>query len=58
MKYFESAMLCSLTPVWFPYPKVMYIKWLGIFIYSLVMMAMWVWCLVTFPGFENNDSFD
>ncbi len=58
MKYLESAMFCSLTPPCVTSPKVRYINWAGIFIYTLVMLAMWGWCLITCPGYVYNDSLD
>ncbi len=58
MKYLESAMLCSLTAPCIPYFKVRYINWAGILIYTLAMLAMFIWSLVTYPGYVNDDSFD
>ncbi len=58
MKYLESAMLCSLTAPCIPHSKVIYINWTGILIYTLAMLAMFIWSLVTFPGYVNDDSLD
>ncbi len=56
MKYLESAMFCSLTPACLASQKVRYINWAGISIYTLLMLAMWIWCMVTFPGYANDNS--
>ncbi len=58
MKYLESAMLYSLTDPCIPCHKVRYINWAGIFIYTIVMLAMLIWCLVTFPGYVSDGSLD
>ncbi len=57
MKYLESAMLSSLTPPCIPSFKVKYINCTGILIYTIVMLAMFILSLITFPGYVNNDSF-
>jgi hypothetical protein len=58
MRYLESAMFSSLTPACVAYQKVKYINWAGIFIYALSMLALYIWCLVTFPGYVNGGSLD
>ncbi len=58
MKYLESAMLCSLTSPCVSSQKVRYINWAGITTYSVVMLAMFMWCLITFPGYVKDNSFD
>lgn len=51
-------MFCSLTPVCVAVSKVKYIMWTGITIYTMIMLAMWIWSVVDFPGYVINDSFD
>ncbi len=55
MKYLESAMLCSLTSPCISPLKVRYINWTCILIYTIVMLAMFIWCILSFPGFGSLD---
>ncbi len=58
MKYWESATICSLTPSLISVDTIKVIKWSGIFVYSSVILANYIWSIVTFPGYVNDDSFD
>ncbi len=58
MKYWESATNCSLTPSLIGDVTIRIIKWTGAIIYTSVMVAMWIWSILTFPGYVNNDSLE
>ena len=58
MKYLESSMLNSLTSACITPHSVRIINWTVIIIYVAVMVAMYIWSMVTFPGSVNNDSLD
>lgn len=58
MKYLESSMFSSLTPACITTHSVRIINCTVIIIYVAVMVAMYIWSMVTFPGSVNNDSLD
>ncbi len=58
MKYLESAMFCSLTPPCITSLVIRYIKWAGISIYTFLMLAMFVWGLIIFPGYVNDGTME
>ena len=58
MKYWESATICQLTLSCISYQKIKIIKWSGIIIYTSVMVVLYIWSMVTYPGYVNDDSLD
>lgn len=58
MKYFESALNCYMQHTWFTYKKLLWIKWIGITLYTVGMFSLLCWELASWPGYLNNGSFD
>lgn len=58
MKYLESAILCSfkrncMTPL-----TVRNIRRVGICVYTVAILVMWILMMATCPGYVNNESID
>ena len=49
-------MICSLTPTYLSPKTVRVIKWMITIVYTGVMIAMCIWGMVTFPGFQSSNS--
>jgi hypothetical protein len=58
MKYLESSMFFSLNPGCAASSEISYIYRAGIFIYTIIMLVMWKFSMVTYPGNGINDSSD
>jgi hypothetical protein len=58
MKYWESATLSSFNPTCVSAKSIRVIKLLGIIGYTLLMVGVLIYAVITFPGYVNDNSLD
>ena len=58
MQYWNSATSCSLTTTLISAQTISLIKWSGIILYTSVLLAMYIWSLVTFPEYVSDGQYD
>lgn len=55
-QYLESASTLSLTTSYCSNRIIRIVFWVGVCVYTIVLLVTWIWKIVTFPGYQQSDS--